>query len=266
MYNYADDNTICCRGSNVNDIKTNIECQTEIFIQWYHKNYMKVNAEKFQAIIFGINNGNEVSFMIDNNDIMAQKEAKLLGVTFDNKLLFDTHISDICRKAGKQLSVLKRMSNVLNRDGKQLLYNTFIFSNFNYCSLIWHFCTMSGTRKIEKIQERSLRYVFNDFTSTYHELLSLSNRSVLYVNRLRVMLQYVYKVINNNVPTYLNDMFEVEENIHNTRCFMRIKQHKFKTIKHGFNSISHQGAQLWNMLPTVFKDYKSYIHFIQCKT
>ncbi len=75
------------------------------------------------------------------------------------------------------------------------------------------------------------------------------------------MLQYVYKVINNNVPTYLNDMFEVEENIHNTRCFMRIKQHQFKTIKHGFNSISYQGAKLWNMLPTVFKDCKSYIHF-----
>ncbi len=66
---HADDNTICCKGSNLNDIKENIEAQSEIFVKWYRSNYMKVNADKFQAIIFGADSNSDVTFVIDDNDI-----------------------------------------------------------------------------------------------------------------------------------------------------------------------------------------------------
>ena len=35
---------------------------------------------------------------------------KLLGVDIDYQLNFDQHISNLCRKAGQQLNVLKRLS------------------------------------------------------------------------------------------------------------------------------------------------------------
>jgi hypothetical protein len=35
-------------------------------------------------------------------------------------------------------------------------------SNFNYCPLVWHFCGETNTKKIEKIQERALRFIYNE--------------------------------------------------------------------------------------------------------
>jgi hypothetical protein len=47
---------------------------------------------------------------------------------------------------------------------------TFILSNFNYCPVTWHFCSEKNTKKIEKIQERALRFIYEDYENTYENL------------------------------------------------------------------------------------------------
>ena len=86
---------------------------------------------------------------------------KLLGVYIEYQLNFDQHISNLCRKAGQQLNVLKRLSPFLSRLNKITIFHTFILSNFNYCPLAWHFCSESNSKKLEKIQERALRFDIN---------------------------------------------------------------------------------------------------------
>ena len=84
----------------------------------------------------------------------------LLGVTFDYMLNFDLHISKICKKAARQISVLLRLSKVLSAETKILIYKSFIRSNFNYCPLVWYFCSKTSTMKMEKkLQYRALRLV-----------------------------------------------------------------------------------------------------------
>ena len=79
---------------------------------------------------------------------------KILGLRLDSKLNFDNHISNICQKAGKQIQVLSRLGNILNESNKMLLYNSFIECYFNYCSIIWHFCSHHNTYKLEKLQKK----------------------------------------------------------------------------------------------------------------
>jgi hypothetical protein len=43
---------------------------------------------------------------------------------------------------------------------------------FNYCPVIWHFCSEANTKKMEKIQERALKFIYNENHSTYEELLA----------------------------------------------------------------------------------------------
>ena len=101
---------------------------------------MKVNPDKFQAIAIGKNTQSKnISFNLNGNIIKTEDEVKLLGVTIDYELKFNSHITNICRKASRQLNVLKRMGKYLNRLGKLTIYHSFILSNFNYCPVIWHF-------------------------------------------------------------------------------------------------------------------------------
>jgi hypothetical protein len=44
-------------------------------------------------------------------------------------------------------------------------------SNCSYCPLTWHFCGEQNTKKIEKLQERALRFSYDDFQNSYEFLL-----------------------------------------------------------------------------------------------
>ena len=66
----------------------------------------------------------------------------------------------------------------------EILINSFIYSNFNYCPLVWHFSSCKSTAKIEKIQKRCLRIVLNDNTSDYQTLLDKSEKTSLEIKRL----------------------------------------------------------------------------------
>ena len=48
---------------------------------------------------------------------------------------------------------------------------SFIPSKFNYCAPSWHVCSESNTAKIEKIQERVLGLVLDDYISDYSTLI-----------------------------------------------------------------------------------------------
>ena len=105
------------------------------------------------------------------DDITKTKTVKLLGVTLDYRLDFDPHISNICKKAAAQLNVLKRFKAFIGFKEKQILIQSFVYSNFNYCPLVWYFSSSKSLQKIEKIQERALRSLYNDHTSSYDDLL-----------------------------------------------------------------------------------------------
>ena len=51
LYNYADDNTICSYGDGVLEVKPAQENTTLISLKSFKDNYMKVKADKFQAIV-----------------------------------------------------------------------------------------------------------------------------------------------------------------------------------------------------------------------
>ena len=52
------------------------------------------------------------------------------------------------------------------------LYKAFILPHFPYCSSVWHFCSAKNTEKIEALNKRILRFILDDFESTYIYLIN----------------------------------------------------------------------------------------------
>ena len=67
-------------------------------------------------------------------------------------------------------------------------------SNLNYCPLAWHFCSEQNTKKLEKIQERALRFIYDDYCSNYDELLSKFSLPTLKLRRMRAMAIQVFNI------------------------------------------------------------------------
>ena len=120
-------------------------------------NFIKANQTNFQAICIGKRAQDDItSFNIDSAEMKCEDNVTLLGINIDFMLRFDDHVSQICKRASKQLAVLKRIGRFLTKQGTMTIYNSFIVSNFNYCPLAWHFCSSSSTNKLEKKIKRGL--------------------------------------------------------------------------------------------------------------
>ena len=52
----------------------------------------------------------QVNLIVENQIIDTSTCEKLLGVIFDQKLTFNAHIDDICKKAGLKLNALSRIA------------------------------------------------------------------------------------------------------------------------------------------------------------
>ena len=262
LYNYADDNTLSFIHRNLETLKSVLEEQSLVLIKWFTNNFMKANPSKFQAICVGQKAFDSIkSFTIDHVEIECEESVSLLGVNIDFLLNFNSHVSEICKKASEQLAVLKRLGRFLTKKGKLTIYNSFIASNFNYCPIVWHFCSVASTNKMEKIQERALRFIYNDFQSSTEALLSLSDTSPLHIKRMKLMACEAYKIINELSPTYIRDLINVKVSQYNFRNEHQASLPQVNSTRYGLKSFRYEAARIWNSLPNNIRTAESFPHF-----
>ena len=136
----------------------------------------------------------------------------ILGIEIDSKL-----------KRRMQLNAIGRIGAVLGQQEKEILINSFLYSNFNYGFLMWHFTTRKGIKKVEKVREKSLKFILNDYDKTYFQLLDISKKRSMEVKRL--LITEVFKTLNYSNPVFMKDIF----------CYCQNKSHK----KHNLHVHSH---------------------------
>ena len=257
LYNYADDNTLSVSHSSIEMVIDMLIKDTKNTMKWFLDNYMQANPEKFQVMFMKPpRNAIELpkNLSIDDVKLNTSEKVILLGVTIDNKLNFDQHVKLLCNKASRQLKILFRFKSLLGRSEKEQMYKTFILSNFNFCPVVWNFCSKTSARKIEKIQERALRFLTGYDSLTYSELLEKTGYSTLHMNRIKLITLEVFKCLYNLNTEFMSELFIVKQTGINLRdpCILILP--KFNSIMYGKKTFTYYGAHLWNLLPTHYKD------------
>ena len=134
-------------------------------------------------------------------------------------------------------------------------------SNFSFCSLAWHFCSESSTRKMEKIQERALRFVYNDYKSSATDLLTKAKLPTLHVRRTRTMALEVFKIMHGLAPPVLSSLIVKRDNKYNFRYTNILQIPQVKTSTYGKNSFGYAAPVLWNSLPENFRTTTNFNNF-----
>ena len=133
--------------------------------------------------------------------------------------------SDLCKKASQRVGVLARLRNLITTETKLLPYKTAIMPYLTYCHLIWHFCKAPETRKVERIQERALRIVYNSHSETYMNLLESTKLQSLLNLRLQDIVILMYKVKYRLVPYFIGDIFS------NKSCKYNFRNQNFDILR-----------------------------------
>ncbi|KAK3510338.1 hypothetical protein QTP70_002816 [Hemibagrus guttatus] len=131
-YKYSDDTAILAL---LNDHTTIAAYHDTIshFTHWCTDNFLHLNVEKTKELVFNAPSLSQIS--IHGNMIEQVEKFKYLGLTLDNKLTFDHHITDIYKRSQQRLHVLQKLSSLYIAPYLLLLlYTSIIQPILLYCS------------------------------------------------------------------------------------------------------------------------------------
>ena len=151
-----------------------------------------------------------ISVNVDGYQITNSKREKLLGITIDNKLSSNEHVSGICTKASQKLHALARVSKYMNTDKLCLIMKAFVNAPFGYCPLVWMFHSSLNNR-INNIHERTLHIVVKDQNATFNELLQMDGSVTIHERNIQALATEMFKVFNGISLSIIKDVFPLKE-------------------------------------------------------
>ena len=80
---------------------------------------MVTNVDKCPLIT---STSEEVSIKIENEIIKNSLQEKRLGIVIDNRIIFEPHMKNLCKKEGQKLHALARIANYMDISNKTQHY------------------------------------------------------------------------------------------------------------------------------------------------
>lgn len=222
---YADDTQLyyTCKVDQVNETIDKINSDLSNISRFSKNNCLKLNAGKSKFIIIGsrpnlkkLKTIQLKQIKIDNEIIEREHEVKNLGVVFDETMSWARHVNLSVAKAYGKLKNAWRFNKFLSEKSKFSICETYILSNFNYCDTILQNMTKLLQDKIQKVQNRCIRFIYGlrkyDHISHFRKsskILSMQNRRQLH------SLTMMFRIKNGLAPSYLCERITRHSDVHN---------------------------------------------------
>ncbi|CAL4209014.1 unnamed protein product [Meganyctiphanes norvegica] len=252
---FADDTKISLKIKHEED-KIKLQKDIDIIYDWANKNLMQFNENKFEQM----SHGETKNINIEPYKTPSGKEIKIgatvkdLGVIANNDLLFREHIDNIVTSSKVMSGILLRTFSTREEVPMMRMFNSYIKSKLEYCSLVWSPCHQNEINKLERIQKNFTSKIFGLDQLDYHQRLKKLNLYSLERRRERFLIINAWqqiegltenvlglrarrigrsrKVVSTKIPIGINGK--------------RIKE-KDRTLIH--NSTARKMERLFNILP-----------------
>lgn len=205
---YADDLKIfkCIRGDLDQEGVQKDLCSVD---EWCAKNDLHLNIKKCHFIIFSRRMTNKIfNYKINGTPLTESKLVNDLGVVFDQKLNFNTHVEQIVSRAYKTLGLVRRTSyNFSEVSTMKTLYFSLVRPILEYVPIVWYPHTEIQISAIENIQKKFLRYLFYRSTGcytysvSYCQLLEMFAVGSLSSRRDSVVLNSLHKIVSGGIDS-----------------------------------------------------------------
>ena len=83
----------------------------------------------------------------------------------------------------------------------------FFASQFCYRPLVWMFHSRKLNSRINKLHERALRMVNQDYVSSFTELLEKDKWKTIHNRNIQLQTTELFKVKNGLLPAFMNEIF-----------------------------------------------------------
>ena len=249
--NFADDNTIYTVENDIMELLKILESETFSVLNWFRMNEMKSNQGKCHLLVADKDH-KSYSYIYLDNAFLENESVKLLGVTIDQNLDFEEHITLLLNEGNKKLHALLRIAKYLTQDKLRLIMKTFIESQLNYCPLIWMCHSRGLNQRINKLHERALTVVYKNSKLTFEQLLEKDESFTTHERNLQKLTIEMYKVKRNLCPKLFQELFTPAIHGSNDRVIPEAR-----TVSKGVKTIRYRGLKTWEIVSEETKKSKS---------
>ena len=155
VYHFYADNTqlyISFKDCDVDVARLRVENCVADICHWMDVNELKLNHDKTEIMLIYSKYHTRLPFSyfsIGNERLTTTANARSLGVVVDDNMLFDAHVSDICRSSFNQLRHLSKIRKYLTRESSEIAVHAFITSKLDYCNSLLYSCSKTQLKKLQ---------------------------------------------------------------------------------------------------------------------
>lgn len=246
---FADDSKVYSCVKTEDDYER-LQADLDKLCDWSSKWKLSFNASKCKVMHIGRKNENYRYTMIDStgnhtyiNPVTSEKD---LGVTFDENLNFQEHITNIVNKAQRNLGIIHRSFEYMDKSMFITLYKSIVRPNLEYGCCVWSPHLKKNIKRIEDIQRRATKLIPGLSHLSYEQRLMDIGIPTLEYRRERYDMLQIFKAVHEYDDLKWDNMFSLATG------GLRGHHLKFLKMKSRINlrqnTFSQRTINLWNNL------------------
>ena len=229
--------------------------------RYFNRNGLLLNMNKTQCMFIGSRTllsriPNETVIQAGDTCIHPCDSLKNLGVFFDKHMLFDTHITEMTKKAFGVLMFINRIKDLFSSKARKIVIQTLVLSIMNYGMMVWGTTNKSQLKRVQKLYNFSAKVAVGGRSRYDHASPILDELNWLNTSK-RIQYEhciFMYNIISNKCPNWL---FNIPAVSHINQRNTRQQDHFYiprTNTDYGQRSFFVRGPRLWNTLPQKIKD------------
>ena len=204
---YADDTTLVSTLKNFGALNNIAVIEDEInreitkISHWLHSNKLLLNTAKSKFMVFFKHPKAilKLKLTINDNPIEQVTEFNFLGITIDQNVTWNAHITKTSIKIARVIGILHKLRHSFPQRILQLIYNSLIHPHLIYGLYLWGF----NPKRLTTLQKRAVRILalrpYLSRSTPLFKSLKILKLEDLYIIQL---YKLYYKNVNNLLPSY----------------------------------------------------------------
>ena len=228
---FADDTNIFVSGNSIEEAFEKANKLLDSLNYYMTTNKLHINMTKCCFMIFSPNKKlidqplqPYLKLKINNCEIKHVTHAKLLGVTIDEKLKWDHHITDLKRKLYYSTSNLSRLRHFIPSQLHKELYYTLFESHLSYCISSWGDSSQLQMDSVHKVQKKAIRILFGNTEAFKNKFMTCARTRPF----LEQLLGPSFYIKEHTKPLFKSNEILTVQNLYTYHTYMEV----YKILKH----------------------------------
>ena len=208
---YADDSAITVMGDDTAELTRKLEANANKITQWLEENYLMLAPEKSELMIVSnkqkANHLQNIVIQVDGKVIKQKQQIKLLGITLDSTLKFNSYINGTMGEKGliktlsNRLWLINSMRRSMTEDTCRMLLNGIFWGKLCYGLELYAGQNKNTIKQLQLLEDKCVKIVTGNKANK--EMMDKCKWLTIENTLKKQTLMTLFKIRTEKQPKYL---------------------------------------------------------------